>query len=260
MKKSMMYPLLIGVLAVAFGGSQAQAAFKVKVSIGTEDGKGVFSASSSQTYTDGVDLIDNTTTTDVKDGAISHLFIFGASTTNPNGDYRISITASSDSPGGPTSGMVTEATTAVRRLGGTDNVVRIEVIQDAIDGFDFASVGTPMGLTTNFASTGWAASTNSSATAFSTADGTSTTPLTITTTTQVENSTTFTLANDPFDVSNTLTLRNLSTSNGTSNTTADYTGTLTSTVTALPVPPAIALFASALPFSLFFLRRRKPQA
>ena len=173
------------------------------------------------------------------------------------GGYNFNIIATTDAPGVGNAGTVTNGTIAVRRTASAvgDNVATVELIST---NFTVFPLGQTVQVDNAIATTLLRGS--STATGSSTYDGQTTTDASVsgpvvggfaadaTTRSATTN-------NSPTTISNLLTFTGLSNTNNDGLTDANVN--LTTAVTAVvPVPPALALLASALPFAIF-MRRRK---
>lgn len=181
------------------------------------------------------------------------------------GQYSVTINASTDSPSGfGNTGTVTDNVTVTRMnppLTGDDSTLTITLKSD---GFNFVGAASKLDLANSLASSLLRGGSSASGSFVSTIDAQTSTPVSDTgsgnpgspISVPISGSTSVlvTTLGSTFAIESVLTIKNLPTNNGVQ---VDAQFNTTTTATAVPVPPALALLASGIPFALVYLRRRK---
>jgi hypothetical protein len=225
--------LVLGILCWA--AAPAEAGFSVKVTVGSQ----------STTVTDG-----GSGDADPDAGSISSVVTVG--------NYKVTITANTSSPGADGQGVVTQTSLTIRKKSATTDSVIIEVVSD---GFTFANQGSTLSLTNAVSSTLMLGDGNTPTASATSSLNTSTTDAAVLSGTisgsaqSASTSKTVIVPTNPFTLSNKVVITDLNVYNGDSSTDANIGVTTTA---QLPAPPSLALLASALPLGgLLYLRRRK---
>jgi len=224
---------IIAVLVCLLGfGEQAKAAFQIKITVGSN---------ATDTFTDNQFGVD----ADPETGGMSIVQILHG--------YKFTITANTDSPGSNAAGgTVTQATLAIRRIGGADNTVSIEI---SSDGFTFGGGAYPIMLSNAISSTLLMGSDpTASATSSLDSDTTDAAVLqgVISGPSPVGDGTTLLVMSpaSTFTLSNTLTISGLPQNNGPpsgQDNVSDATINVTTTANIVPVPPALVWRAQQQP-------------
>ncbi len=220
----------------------SEAAFQIKIDIG----------SSSETITD-------TTNGSMFDTNLSPNQISATFTAN---GYKVTVTQATTNAGQSALGVLNIPITVTRINMASEQTVTITTTSD---GFNFTGAGSTVTFKDKIIGDVADVGTNPNSTFIlssnvdtivGTLNSTSTPgAVTISKTTTK----TGTITNNSFTISDKLIITNLSKLNGGVGN-ADFDGTVSTKVTeaiAVPVPPALALLASGVPFALVYLRRRK---
>jgi hypothetical protein len=174
--------------------------------------------------------------------------------------FEIDVTASTNTPGGPTKSFITDTALAVRNKTGAGGGLQITLKSD---GFAFPSAGTAVTVRTDLSTKAYfdpAGVTGSSSLLYT--SGSYTTPNTVTLTQagqSVYREDATTIQSTPFSIANTMAFNGFG-KGQTAYTSITTTVTTTEPVIPTPAPAGLILIAGALPFTAILRRMCRSSA